>query len=107
LPVALKSVSALRDMRVGQRSGHLEFDDDLVLDIRSFADDHVVVIDRDCPLSGDAETGLSRLVSKSVLVDRFNAPMAERIADPESAADDPLGRRLQQPRIPLHPAHPP
>jgi hypothetical protein len=62
------------------------------------------------PLLDDAEPGLSHLASKRVLVDLFNEPMTERFGNPESAADDPLGRQRQLPRIPfihLHPAHPP
>jgi hypothetical protein len=56
-------------MRVTQRSDHLEFDDDLVLDDQVggiFADNHVVKKDHDSPLLDNAEPGLSQLVGKGI-----------------------------------------
>jgi hypothetical protein len=50
-----------------------------------FANDHVVIRDDDSPLLDDAEPALAHLVSKGVLVNRFNEPMTERIGNPESA----------------------
>jgi hypothetical protein len=100
-------------MHVAQRADHLEFDDDLVLDQEvsgKFANDHVVVKDHDFSLLDGAEPTLSHFVGKGILIDLFNEPMTERIGNPESAPDDPLGHRQQQPCIPfihLHPAHPP
>ena len=61
LPVARKSVSALRDMHVAQRFDDFEFDDDLILDHQVggiLANDHVVVKDHDAPLLDDTEPGL-------------------------------------------------
>jgi hypothetical protein len=49
------------------------------------ANDHVVIKDDDSPLLDDAEPALAHLVSKGVLVNRFNEPMTERIGNPESA----------------------
>jgi hypothetical protein len=46
---------------------------------------------------------LSHLVGKGIFGNLFNEPMAERIANPESTPNDPLGHRRQQPRIPLNP----
>jgi hypothetical protein len=99
-------------MPVAQRADHLEFDDDLVLDQEVgglFANDHVVIKDDDSPLLDDAEPALAHLVSQGVLVNLFNEPLTERIGNPESVPNDPLGHRLQQQRIPaihLHPIHP-
>jgi hypothetical protein len=53
---------------------------------------------------------LSHFVGEGVLVHLFNEPMTERIGNPERTPNDPLGQRLQQPRIPsinLHPLYPP
>jgi hypothetical protein len=83
-------------MHVAQRADHLEFEDDLVLDQEvggKFANDNVVVEDTDSALLDGAEPALSDLVGKGVVVDLFNEPMTERIGDPESASDDPLGDR--------------
>ena len=66
-----------------------------------FANDHVVVKDHDPALLDDAKPELSNLVCESVLIDLFNEPVAERIGNPESKSDDPLGQRIQQPLIPL------
>jgi hypothetical protein len=48
-------------MHLAQCAGHLEFDDDLVIDYQVgglFADSHVVVKDHDSPSLHDAEPGL-------------------------------------------------
>ena len=102
-------VSALREMHIAQRADDLEFDDDLVLDQQvggKFANDNVVVKDDDSPLLDGAEPALSHFVGEGVLVDLFNEPMTERIGNPESAPNDPLGQRLQQPRISFIHLHP-
>jgi hypothetical protein len=62
-------VSALRDTYVAQRSDHLEFDDDPVLDDQVgglFADNHVVVKDQDSPLLDDGGPGLSHLMDEGI-----------------------------------------
>ncbi|MGD0108610.1 MAG: hypothetical protein ABSC06_31905 [Rhodopila sp.] len=106
-------VPALREMHVAQRVDHLEFDDDLVLDEEvggEFANDQVIVKDNGSPLLDGAGPALSHLMGEHVLVYLFNETMTERIGNPESTPDDPLGHRLQQTRIPsihLHPSHPP
>ena len=106
-------VSALREMHIAQRADDLEFDDYLVLDQQvggKFANHNVVVKDDDPPLLDGAEPALSHFVGEGVLVHLFNEPMTERIGNPESTPNDPLGQRLQQPRIPsihLHPLYPP
>jgi hypothetical protein len=97
-------VSALRDMPIAQRSDHLAFDDDQVLDNHGGEKNHA------SPLLDDAEPGLSHLVANGVPVDICNEPMVWRIGNPESTEGAPPGHRPDQPRIPfihLHPAHPP
>jgi hypothetical protein len=89
-------VPALRDMPVAQRGDHLEFDDDLVLDQEVggiVANDHVVIKDDASPLLHGAEPTFSHLPGKGVLVNLFNERMTERIGNPESTLNDPLGQR--------------
>jgi hypothetical protein len=100
-------------MHVAQPGDHLEFDDDLILDQEAgglVANDHVVIKDNAPPLLDDAKPAFAHLVSQSVLGNLVNEPITERVGNPESAPNDPRGRRLQQQRIPcihLHPVHPP
>jgi hypothetical protein len=97
-------VPALRAMHAAQRADHLEFDDDLVLDQETggiFANDYVVVKGDDSKLPDGAESSLSHLEGKGIFGKLFNEPMTERMGNPERTSDDPLGHRLQQPRIPF------
>jgi hypothetical protein len=48
--------------------------------------------------------------TNATIANLFNEPVTERIGNPESAPNDPLGHRIQQQRIPcihLHPIQPP
>jgi hypothetical protein len=56
------------------------------------------LIGNDSPLLNDAEPAHSHLVGRGIFAKLSNEPITERIGNTERTRNDPLSRRLQQPR---------
>jgi hypothetical protein len=94
----LEVIDALGSVYAIQRLHNLQFDDNGVLNqhiSRIFADNDIVVPDRDPMLLCHAETCLTQLMSKRILVNLLEKAGPERIHNIERASDYALGYSVQ------------